>query len=180
MAEKYGKKVRELMVKEMADIFSEKKGFLFSSMENVKAAEMDGLRKKVRQSGSRYLVIKNKLAARALKDAGIDGLTSVVEENRVIGVGIIENDPVGMAKLLAEFAKKKKGFKLSKGYLEGRVLEADRVTELSEMPSREQLLAMVVGTMNAPISGFVGTLSSILRSVMYALNAIKEKKESDQ
>lgn len=180
MAEKYGKKVKELMVKEMKDIFSDKKGFVFSSMENLKAAEIDAFRKKIRQSGSRYLVVKNSLASRALEESGINDLTSVVEENSIMGVGVIEEDPVCVAKLMAEFAKEKKGFKISKGYLEGRVLDAERIKELSEMPSREQLLAMVVGMMNAPISGFVGTLSSLLRSVMYALNAIKEKKESDQ
>ena len=180
MAEKYGKKVRELMVEEMKDIFSEKKGFVFSSMENLKAADIDVFRKKIRHAGSRYFVIKNSLASRALKEAGIEELTPVVEENSIIGVGVIEEDPVGIAKLLAEFAKEKKGFNISKGYLEGRVLESDRIQELADMPSREQLLAMVVGTMNAPISGFVGTLSAVLRSVMYALNAIKEKKESDQ
>ncbi|MBD3427194.1 MAG: 50S ribosomal protein L10 [Candidatus Omnitrophica bacterium] len=177
MSEKYGKKVRELMVKEMKDIISEKKGFVLSNVENIKANEIDVFRKKMRQSGSQYIVIKNKLANIALKESGVDELASSIADKKTHGIGVIEDDPVVIAKIMSEFSKKNKGFNLDKGYLEGRVLSAERVKELADLPSREQLLAMIVGTMNAPISGFVGVLSSVLRSVLYAVNAIKEKKE---
>jgi len=179
MAEKYGRKVKELMIQEMKDVFSENKGFVFSSIENIKASEIDGLRKKMRQSGSKFFVIKNKLAKLALEEAGINGLTSIVEEEKILGIGVIKEDPVLIAKMLTEFSKKNKGFQVSKGYIEGRLLQEERIKELAELPGREQLLAMVVGMMNAPIAGFVGVLSSILRSLVYALNAIKEKKESE-
>ena len=179
MAEKYGRKVKELMIQEMKDVFSENKGFVFSSIENIKASEIDVLRKKMRQSGSKYFVIKNKLAKLALEEAGINEFTSIVEEEKILGIGVIKEDPVLIAKMLTEFSKKNKGFQVSKGYIEGRLLQEDRIKELAELPGREQLLAMVVGMMNAPIAGFVGVLSSILRSLVYALNAIKEKKEGE-
>lgn len=177
MAEKYGQKVRDMMVKEMKDIVSEKKGFVVSSVENIKASEIDVFRKQMRQSGSRYFVIKNKLANIALKEAGVDEMASSISEKKTHGIGVIEEDPVIVAKLMAEFSKKNKGFSVANGYLEGRVLSAEKIKELADLPSREQLLAMVVGMMNGPISGFVGVLSSLLRSVLYALNAVKEKKE---
>lgn len=180
MSEKYGAKVRELMVKEMSDVFSDSKGFVFSSVENIKASEIDVFRKKMRQAGTKYMVIKNKLAKIALEEAGMSNLTDVVSENNIMGVGVIEDDPVQIVKIMVDFAKQNKGFKVSKGYLEGAVLEAERVKALSELPGREQLLAMVVGMMNAPITGFVGVLSSMLRSLLYAITAIKEKKEGDQ
>ncbi len=177
MAEKYGKKVRELMVKEMKDTFTGNKGFVFASVENVKADEMDVLRKKMRQSGSKYFVLKNRLAQIALKEAGLDELCDVVKENKTFGVGVITDDPVKIAKITMEFAKKNKGFSVSRGYLEGRVIDSAKVKELAELPGREQLIAMVLQMMNAPISGFVGVLSGVLRSLLYALNSIKEKKE---
>lgn len=180
MAEKYGRKVRELMVKEVKDIFVDSKGFVFSSVENVKAAEIDVFRKRMRQNGSKYFVVKNRLAGKALKEAGIDGLIGTVQEKSVLGVGVINEDPVLIAKIMTEFAKKNKGFKVGKGYLEGRTLDEVKIKELSELPGREQLIAMVLSMMNAPISGFVGVLSSLLRSVMYALNAVKEKKEENE
>jgi len=179
MAEKYGRKVRELMVKEMKDVFSGNKGFVFSSVENIKASEIDVLRKKMKQSGSKYLVIKNRLARIALEEAGISELTDTVKAEKILGVGVIKEDPVVIAKLLTEFSKQNKGFQISEGYLDGELLASDRIKELAELPGREQLIAMVVGMMNAPIAGFVGVLSSILRSLVYALNAIKQKKESE-
>ena len=179
MAEKYGRKVRELMVGEMKDVFSGEKGFVVSSVENIKASEIDKLRKDLRKSGSRYMVIKNRLARIALEEAGIKELSGAMSENEILGIGVINEDPVQIAKLMMDFSKKNKGFKVSQGYLEGRVLEAKKIKELSELPGREQLLAMVVGTMNAPIANFVGVLASVLRSLVYALNAVKEKKETE-
>lgn len=180
MAEKYGRKVRELMVKEMKDAFIGEKGFVISSIENVKAAEIDVLRKNIRQSGSRYMVIKNRLASIALEEAGIDdGITSTVKEKNILGIGIIKDDPVLIAKLLVDFSKKNQGFNVSRGYLDGRPLEAERIKELAELPSREQLIAMVVGMMNAPIANFVGVLGGVLRSLVYAIKAVKEKKEEN-
>ncbi|MFC1549040.1 50S ribosomal protein L10 [Candidatus Omnitrophota bacterium] len=180
MAEKYGGKVRELMIKEMKDIISEKKGFVVSTVENTKASEIDVLRKTMRQSGSRYLVLKNKLAGIALKDAGISEIAETITEQKTHGIGLIADDPVQVAKIMTDFSKKNKGFVVRNGYLEGRVLAAEKIKELSELPGREQLIAMIVGMMNAPIANFVGVLSSLLRSVVYAVNAIKEKKEKSE
>ncbi len=165
------------MVKEMKDVFSGNKGFVFSSIENVKASEIDVLRKRMRRSGSKYLVVKNRLACRALEDAGIEGLSDTVREKKTLGIGVIEEDPVRVARLMMEFARECKGFEVSKGYFEGRLIEKDRIKELSELPGREQLIAMAIGMMNAPVANFVGVLSSILKSLLYALNALKEKKE---
>jgi large subunit ribosomal protein L10 len=177
MAEKYGKKVKQLMVQEMKDVFTKNKGFVFASVENLKASDVDVFRKEMRGSGSRYLVLKNKLAGRALDEAGIDGLGDTVSEQKVMGVGLIKEDPVVIAKIMTEFAKKNKGFNVSRGYLDGRVMETERIQELADLPGREQLIATVVSMMNSPISGFAGVLSSVLRSVLYALNAVKEEKE---
>ncbi len=177
MAEKYGKKVKELMTREMKEVFSQNKGFVFSSLENIKAPKMDAFRKKMRRAGFQYLVIKNRLAKIALEDAGMEEISGVVEEQKTIGIGVIKEDPVQLAKIMMEFAKEAKGFKVSSGYLEGRVLKPERIKELSELPGREQLISMVMSMMNAPITGFVGVLSAALRNLLYAVNAIKEKKE---
>ncbi|MFH1394976.1 MAG: 50S ribosomal protein L10 [Candidatus Omnitrophota bacterium] len=177
MAQKYGKKVKEIMVEEMKNVFTENTGFVFSKVENIKSSEIDKFRKKMRQSGSRYMVVKNRIADLALKEAGISELCGTVKEKHVLGVGVIKKDPVHVAKMMVEFSKENSGFKISNGYLEGRVLEASKVKELSELPSREQLLAMVLGTMNAPITSFVGVLAAMVRSLLYALKAVKEKKQ---
>ncbi len=177
MAVKYGKKVRELMIKEIEDLLANK-GLIFSNFENIKATEMDAFRKRVRKSGARHLILKKRMSRIAMKNGGLSEFEGILREQKNIGVTVIENDPVAIAKLLMRFAKKNKNFVVTNGYLEGRVLEADKVKEFSELPGREQLLAMVASAMNAPVAGFAGVLASMLRSVCYALNAVKEKKES--
>jgi len=179
MAEKYGKKVKALMTGELKEVFSENTGFIFSSIENMKASDMDKLRKKMRQSGSRFLVVKNRLADLALKEMKLAELSDTVREQKILGIGVIKKDPVLVAKLLAEFSKGNEGFNVLKGYLESRVLTKDEIKRLAELPGREQLLAMVVRTMNAPITSFAGVLASIVRSVLYTLKAVTEKKEKE-
>ncbi len=180
MAEKYGKKVKELMVKEITDAFKGNEGFIFSEFDNVKATEIDEFRKKMRQSGTKYFLLKKRIGRIALKEAELEEMADIFEERQNIGVGVIKEDPVKIAKLMMEFSKKNKNFKIANGYLEGNVITAEKVKELAQLPGREQLLAMVLSMMNAPITGFVGVLSSIVRSLCYALNAIKEKKETSQ
>ncbi|MDD5634804.1 MAG: 50S ribosomal protein L10 [Candidatus Omnitrophica bacterium] len=177
MAEKYGRKVRELMIKEMKTVFEESDGFIFTSVEKIKASDIDVLRKKLKQAGSRYFVVKNRLAKIALTQAGISGLEDILSEQKTLGVGVIAKDPVQVAKLVVEFSKGKDGFKISKGYLDGQIIAADKVKALAKLPAREQLIAMVLGTMNAPITSFVSVLSAVPRKLLYALNAVKDKKE---
>lgn len=178
MSQKYGKKVREKMVKEMKSIVSGDGGFILSSMEKMKASDIDVLRKTMKKSGSRYLVLKNRLANIALKESGIEGFEGISKEKKILGIGVIKDDPVQVVKILKDFSKQNKGFNISMGYVEGRVITADRVSDLADLPSREQLLSMLLGTMNAPARGFVTVLSGVMRSLLYALNAVKDKKES--
>ena len=179
MAQKYGRKVREKMIKEMKEIISAENGFILSSIENIKAADIDVFRKKIKKSGSRYLVLKNRLANIALKEVGIEGLSGALSENKILGIGIIKDDPVAIAKLMTEFSKENKGFGISKGFIEGRLIDAEKVKQLATLPSREQLLAMLLRTMNGPVTGFVTVLSGAVKSLLYALKAVKEKKESE-
>ncbi len=177
MAEKYGKKVRELMVKEMEGFFDPTNGFVLSCFEKIKASDMDSFRKQINGAGSRYVIVKKRLGKLALDSVGLPELKDVFTENKSIGVALFGDNPVEIAKLLADFAKKNKSFMISAGCLEGKVFGADKMKELADMPSREQLLAMVVGTLNAPITGFVGVMASMLRSICQVVNAIKDKKE---
>ncbi|MGB2599159.1 MAG: 50S ribosomal protein L10 [Candidatus Omnitrophota bacterium] len=178
MAEKYGKKVKELMIKEMKGVLSGGTGFVFSNIENIKATDMDALRRKLKLSDSKYFVVKNRIGKIALKEAGLDEFTELLEENKTVGLSVITDDPVKIAKVMVDFAKTNKGLQVTNGYLEGQMLTPEKIKELSQLPGREQLIAMVMCAMNGPLTGFVGVLSGVMRSICYALNALKEKKES--
>jgi large subunit ribosomal protein L10 len=85
-------------------------------------------------------------------------------------------DEVAPAQIIATFAKTHDVMTIFGGILEGKYIDAIKVTELSKLPSKEQLYAQLVGTLNAPISGFVNVLAGNLRGLVQVLNAIKEQK----
>jgi large subunit ribosomal protein L10 len=180
MADKYGIKVKKIMIEEMKDSFISNRGFLISSQTNINVPGIDQLRAALRKSGSRYFVVKNRLARIALNEADLKEIGRIMEQEKTLGVGFITDDPVGIAKMMKKFADDNEGFEVFSGYLDGKILPEEKIKELADLPSREQLLAKVVGTMNAPVTNMVMLMSTILRSFLYAINGIKEKRQEDQ
>lgn len=146
-------------------------GFKGLTVEQVTA-----LRKDLRESGVDYQVVKNTLARLALKDSDHGVLCEHFKENCAIAMGY--EDPVPLAKALADFTKKNKKFSVRFGSLEGRFLDENGLKELAKLPSKPELLASALGTMNAVPTNFVGLFANLLRNTLYALNAIKEQKEA--
>ena len=86
-------------------------------------------------------------------------------------------DPVAVSKVLVTFAKEHEGFKVRGAVVEGQALTVDAVKALAALPSRDVLLAKMVGGMQAPVSGFVGVLAGVLRQAVLVMNAIRQSKE---
>ena len=135
------------------------------------------LRKSLRESGDEYKVVKNTLLSRALKEAGIDGLDSVLEGTTAIAIS--QEDYVGAAKILCEYAEKSKTFEIKAGFVDGNVIDAEGVKNLAKLPSKEVLLAQGLGGLNAPITGFATVLNGTLKGLVVALNAIAEKQGAE-
>jgi large subunit ribosomal protein L10 len=178
MAVKYGKKVRELMIRDMDKLFINKNGFVFAQFGNIKAGEMAEFRKKVTKAGSKFFVLKKRLGRVSLEKAGYSELVVVLKDKKNVGVAAVVADPAAIIKIFMEFAKKNEKFVVASGCLEGRVIGSEQIKAIANLPPREQLIAMAIGNMKSPITGFVGVLASVLRSVCTVLNAIKDKKES--
>ena len=131
------------------------------------------LRNALRNAGVEYKVVKNTLTSLAMKESGIeldDFLTGPT------AMAISSADAVAPAKVLAEFSKKFEKLELKVGVVEGKVIDIDGIKALAELPSREVLIAKVLGGFNAPISGFVNVLNGNMRGLVVALNAIAEQK----
>ena len=131
------------------------------------------LRNALRKAGVEYKVVKNTLTSLAMKESGIeldDFLTGPT------AMAISSSDAVAPAKVLSEFAKKYEKLELKVGVVEGKVIDVEGITALAELPSREVLIAKVLGGFNAPISGFVNVLNGNMRGLVVALNAIAEQK----
>ena len=152
------------------------KVMLFADYRGLKVREMNELRMKLRKEKSSLKVVKNRLMKRVLKEHGLEALEKYFTGPTALATS--EVDPVVPAKTLIEFAKAHAKLSLKGGFLDGRVLSAREVDQLAKTPPREVLLARALASMNAPATNLAGVLAAIPRKVLYALNAIKEKKQA--
>ena len=136
--------------------------------------ELTRLRVKLREAGGEYYVVKNTLARIAFTGSTHDSIKDNFKENCAVALGF--QDPVAVAKAISEFAKTSKIFAVRHASLEGKVLSAAQLEDLARLPSKEQLLAKLLGTMNAVPTNFVSLFANIQRGLLYALKAIEQKK----
>ena len=139
-------------------------------------AQDTAFRRKMREAGVKYGVVKNTMLRIAANEAGIEGLEPVLEKNTAIAVA--PEDPVAVAKIICDFAKENKALTIKAGVLDGQVIDEAAIKALAELPPKEVLIAKMLGSMNAPISGFVNVLQGTIRNVVYALEAVRQQKES--
>ena len=89
-----------------------------------------------------------------------------------------KNDPVAPAKLISEFIKDNRIMEIKGGLVEGKVIDADAVKALANLPPREVLIARLLGSMQSPITGFVNVLQGNIRNLVFGLDAVRQQKES--
>ena len=132
------------------------------------------MRSKLRAENVEYKVFKNTLAKRALDDLG---LSDAVEFMDGPTAWAFCDDPVAPAKVLKDFGKEAAFVVMSGGILDGKVISGDQLDALASLPSRDVLLAQVVGTIAAPLRNLVGTLNAVPRNFVNVLDQIKKQKE---
>lgn len=163
-------------VAEMKEKISASKGVVFTDYRGISVALDTQLRRKLREAGVEYRVVKNAYTRLAAEELGIEGLNEHL--TGPVSVAISYDDPIAPAKILADFIKEHKTIAIKAGLLESRVLDVEAVNALAALPSREVLLGKLLGSMNAPISGAVNALHGNLRNLVYTLEAIRVQKES--
>ncbi|MGL4283943.1 MAG: 50S ribosomal protein L10 [Eubacterium aggregans] len=165
---------KQVIVQEIADKLKNAQGTVVVDYRGLNVEEVTDLRKQARDQGVDYKVYKNSMMRFAAKEAGLEGLLeSLVGPT---GIAFCESDPVAAAKLFSNFAKEHKALEIKAGVVEGRVLDVAGVDELAKLPPREQLVAKVLGGLNAPIAGFANVLNANLKGLVVAFNAIAEQK----
>lgn len=141
--------------------------FVLADYRGLTVEQDTKLRKAMREAGVEYKVYKNSIISFAIKDTPFSELTKHLEGPTAIAIS--EKDPVAPSKLLAQFAKDYEKLEIKAGMVEGKVLDVAGVEELAKTPSREELLARLVGSLQSPLYGLA-----------IALNAIAEKQEQPQ
>ena len=171
---------KQAAIATLKEKLSTAKGAVLVDYRGLTVAQDTKLRRKLREAGVEYRVVKNTLTNLAAKEAGIEGLEVYLEGTTALAVSA--TDPVAPAKILSEFqkeiAKTVKTFQIKAGVLEGKVIDANGVKALADLPSRVVLLAKVAGTMQAPISGLVSVMAGTIRKFVYAVDAVRQQKES--
>ncbi|MGI6777955.1 MAG: 50S ribosomal protein L10 [Acetivibrionales bacterium] len=166
---------KKQMVQDLTEKIKAAKALIFADYRGLTVEEDTELRNALRKAGVEYRVVKNSITRFAIKQNGLDGL-----EEYLIGptaMALSNEDPVAPAKVLSEYAKKYKNLELKVGVIEGQITGTEGLKAIAELPSREELIAKVVGSLNSPIYGFVNVLNANIRGLVVALNAIAEKKQ---
>ena len=145
------------------------------SYQGLTANVFNGFRSKLAEIGAECHVVKNAIVKKAAAQLGIDALANATLEHDTALISG-DCDAVAMAKLVREFAKGKDMVQVKMGVLDGVMLSAADVDALADLPSREVLLAMLLGLLQAPASGMVRVLNAKIASVVYVLDAIAKKK----
>ncbi|MDL2289634.1 50S ribosomal protein L10, partial [Clostridia bacterium OttesenSCG-928-F22] len=166
----------EAKVNELVEKMQSCAGFVLYDYRGLTVEEVTNLRNNFRSAGVEYKVIKNSLLERASDKLGYEGLKQYLAGPTAVAFGL--EDPVAPAKILNEYVTKIKKTELKAGVVEGKVIDANGVRALANLPSREVLLAKMLGSMNSPITGFVSVLSGTLRQLVTVLDAIKDTKEA--
>ena len=166
MAKNLGPK--EAVVNEVKEKLSKSSSVVLVDYKGINVEDVTELRKRFRDAGVDYKVYKNSLFKRAASEVGMESLHEYLQGTVAVAFGI--NDAVAPAKTLNQFIKDKPKTPISvkAGYLEGKIMDAKDVKALGDLPSREVLIAMVLG-------GLQGTI----RNLAYMLNTIKENKEAE-
>lgn len=168
---------KEATVSQVAEKFNKSQSVVLADYRGLNVLEVTELRKKLREAGVEYKVIKNTLTSRAAKAANIEGLDEYLSGPTALAFGY--NDPVTPAKILATFAKDHKKLELKAGVLEGKIISTKAVTALAELPSREALLGQIAGLLQSPMRGLVTVLSGPLRNLAYATEAVRKQKAGE-
>ena len=141
--------------------------------------EVTELRNNFRKAGVEYEVIKNTILVRAFQEAGIDAsVDAFLPGPTAVAFGL--KDAVAPAKIIKEFIKKTKKMELKCAVIDKQTLDATGAQALADLPPKEVLIAKMMGSLNAPITNFVGVLSATLRSLVYAIEAVRKQKGGEE
>ncbi|MCB5725263.1 50S ribosomal protein L10 [Mitsuokella jalaludinii] len=172
---------KQAVVAQLKEQLESAKGVVLTSYKGLTVAQDTELRRELREAGVSYHVVKNTMLRIAAKEAGIEGIEEHLEGTTAFAFST--EDAVAPAKVICGFIKKNKledaeVLTVKVGMVEGKVIGVDEVKALATLPSREELIAKLLGSMNAPISNTVNVLQGVIRNAVYVLDAIRSQKES--
>jgi len=169
------RKEKAVVIEEVAATVATAQSIITAEYRGLDVAAVTVLRKQARESGVYLRVLKNTLVRRALAGTPFEGLSSNLTGPLMYA---ISTDPVAAAKVLSEFAKSNDKLVITGGSMPGSQLSVEGVKALASLPSRDELLAKLMGTMQAPVAQFVRTLNEVPTKFVRGLAAVRDQKEA--
>lgn len=164
------------VISELKEKFNKATGLIFTDYRGLTVEEISDLRSKLREDSFEYRVVKNTLAKRAADETPVDASKEVF--SGPVGVAFSYDDPVLLAKKILEFSKSNEKLEIKGGIVEGGICTPAELKTISELPSRKGQLSMLVGAMQSPMSKMAGLLNATLSQFIYAIGALKDKRDS--
>ncbi|MEA3290800.1 MAG: 50S ribosomal protein L10 [Pseudomonadota bacterium] len=166
---------KKAVVSEVSDALSSAQTAVLAEYRGLTVEQLTDLRKDARSAGVFVRVVKNTLAKRVIEGSDFECLNE-----HLVGPVLFSasDDPVAVAKLITRFAKENEDLKITAGAMNGDPLDLNGIQALAKLPSRDELLAKLAGTMQAPIQKFVQTLNEVPSKFVRALAAVAESKEA--
>jgi large subunit ribosomal protein L10 len=165
---------KKALVAEVGAKVAQAQAIVLAEYRSLAVADITTLRAKARSNGVYLRVLKNTLARRAVADTPFAGLAQHMKGPLMYGMSA---DPVAVAKVLQEFAKGNEKLVITAGAMANQVMTSKEVASLASLPSRQELLATLLGTMQAPIAKFVRTLNEVPGKFVRTLAALEEAKQ---
>lgn len=168
---------KQAVVDEIVDNIQRAKSCVLVEYRGLNVAEITDLRALYRNAGVNYKVYKNTMMVHAFNQLGVTGMDEYLKGPNAVAFSY--DDEVTAAKITKEYSEKNEKLVIKAGYVDGTVVDNAGVKNLATIPSREVLVAMALGGLNAPIAGLANASQGLIRNMVYALNSIKEKKENE-
>ncbi|MCC7430733.1 50S ribosomal protein L10 [bacterium] len=172
------KKQKAVIINELKDNFSKSQGICLTDFKKLTVQNTNELRKRFKEQGIVYRVYKNTFAKQVCNENGVKNSGNVFSGET--GFAFSFDDPSLPAKIVAKFSKENQDIPAIKAcIIDKRIYEKDQISVILSLPTREELIAKMLGSLNAPITNTVSVLNGLLRNLVGVVNAIKEKKENN-
>lgn len=166
---------KEAIISEVSEKISRASAMYFADFTGLTVAEETELRREFRKSGIEYRVVKNTLARKALEQ--VSGFDRVYEKlEGPTGIAFAYDDAIAPAKIFKKFSEKTGKLNLKVAVVEKQVFDGSKLDELSKLPSRKELMAGILGSLQAPLSGVVRVINAVLRDLVSVIGEIEKKK----
>jgi large subunit ribosomal protein L10 len=166
---------KDQVIAEVTEQLSRAKSMFFADFTGITVEQVNELRKEFRKSKIEYRVVKNTLAKKALKNVtGYDKVIDRLKGPSAVALGF--DDPVAPAKIMKKFREKHQKLNVKVVVLEGQVFDGSQLDDIAKLPTRGEIIAGILGSIQAPITGVAGTINAVMRDLVGVIDAIEKKK----